>query len=353
MVMQRLLGLLKESSAKVLPVSHEPAAGPYIATEDDIFKCFRLLLGRSPSPKEWHGHRLSAGQQLQVVVNKFLSSAEFKAKDTSSLSMADTAHEIIELDELSICISSIDEVCGLLRTAKTYEPGVMAVIDRVLTPGMTFVDIGANIGYFTVLASKKVTDTGKVFAIEPYPYNIKLIQKNIALNQCNNVEILPFALSKNKGFLSYDDSAGNSGNVGDLDSDFANLLKSTVVYCMPLDDLIDPATKIDLIKMDIEGAEYLALQGMQRTLNEHTPIIISEISDEFLKRVSSVSLPQYLELLLECEKYNIAVIKTPEQIIPCGRDIQKVVDIYTEYASMCMDVVVYTDDKKDLLRLNS
>jgi len=267
--------------------------------------------------------------------------------------MADTAHEIIDLDNLSICISSVDEVCGLLRTAKTYEPGVTAVIERVLSPGMTFVDIGANIGYFSVLASKKVANTGKVFAIEPYPYNIKLIQQNIALNQCDNVDVLPFALSKTKGFLSYDDSAGNSGNVGDLDSNFAKLLKSTIVYCMPLDELIDSATKVDLIKMDIEGAEYLALQGMQRIISEHAPIIISEISDEFLKRVSSVSLSEYLALLLGCEKYSIAVIKSPEEIITCGRDIQKVVDIYTDYASMCMDVVVYTADKKDLLRLNS
>ena len=353
MVMERVLGILRGAADKSLPVANETAAGPYTATEADIRSCFKLLLGRSPSPKEWHGHRLSAGQQLQTVVNKFLSSAEFKSRDTSSLSMADTAHEIIDLDNLSICISSVDEVCGLLRTAKTYEPGVTAVIERVLSPGMTFVDIGANIGYFSVLASKKVANTGKVFAIEPYPYNIKLIQQNIALNQCDNVDVLPFALSKTKGFLSYDDSAGNSGNVGDLDSNFAKFLKSTIVYSMPLDELIDSATKVDLIKMDIEGAEYLALQGMQRIISEHAPIIISEISDEFLKRVSSVSLSEYLALLLGCEKYSIAVIKSPEEIITCGRDIQKVVDIYTDYASMCMDVVVYTADKQDLLRLNS
>lgn len=352
MMIERLLGFFRDAPEKILPISDEAAIGPYTATEEDIRSCFRLLLGRSPSIKEWHGHKLAAGQQLQTVVNKFLSAAEFKERDTSSIVMANTAHEIVELDNLSICISSMDEVCGLLRTAKTYEPGVTSVIECVLAPGMTFVDIGANIGYFSVLASKKVSDTGKVFAIEPYAYNIKLIQKNIALNQCENVEVLPFALSKSKGFLSYDDSAGNSGNVGGLDSNFANLLKCTVVYCMPLDDLIDPAIKIDLIKMDIEGAEYLALQGMQRTLREHTPLIISEISDEFLKRVSGVTLPQYLELLLKHERYNIAVIKTPEEIVPCGRDIQRVVEIYTEYASMCMDVVVYTDDQKDLLKLN-
>jgi len=320
-----------------------------IATEQDIFNCFKLLLGRTPGKKEWHGHRLSAGGDLEAIVKKFMSSDEFKRRKLTVKSMAETAHEIVDLGDMKICISSTDEVCGQLRTSKDYEPGVTSVIQRILKPGMTFVDIGANIGYFSVIASRLVGDQGSVIGVEPYPYNIKMLQKNIALNGCTNVEILPFALTDKKGFLTYDDSAGNSGNVIALGEEFSALLESTLVYCVKLDDALEPGTQVDLIKMDIEGAEHLALKGMQRLISEQAPTIISEVSEGFLEHVSNVSMQTYLGALMANERYKIAVIITPENIIECGRDIGKVIEIYTEVDSMCMDVVVYTADKENVL----
>jgi len=320
-----------------------------IATEEDIFNCFKLLLGRIPGKKEWHGHRLSAGGDLEAVVKKFINSDEFKGRKLSVKSMSQTAHEIVDLGDMKICISSTDEVCGQLRTAKVYEPGVTSVIQRALKPGMTFVDIGANIGYFSVMASKIVGDQGRVIGVEPYAYNIKMLQKNISLNGCLNVEVLPFALTDKKGFLTYDDSAGNSGNVVALGEEFSAILESTLVYCVKLDDVLEQGANVDLIKMDIEGAEHLALKGMQKIINEQVPTIISEVSEGFLRHVSNVSLLEYLTALMANERYQIAVIISPENIIPCGRDIEKVVDIYAGVDSMCIDVVVYTADKENVL----
>lgn len=348
-VLRRFGSLVSRES---VDLGGEPYSKVYtpIATEEDILNCFRLLLGRSPEKKEWFGHKLSSGSNLQDVVGKFINSDEFKNRKLSVVSLADTAHEIVDLGRIKICISSVDEVCGLLRTAMVYEPGVTAIIERVLAPGMSFIDIGANIGYFSVLASSIVGGQGKVFCVEPYAYNIKMLQNNFKLNNCKNCEILPFALSDSKGFLSYDDSAGNSGNVMELGDEFASILKSTVVYSVRLDDIIPSCQKIDLIKMDIEGAEYLALKGMRKIISEQLPIIISEVSDGFLQRVSRVTMTEYLEALLENDLYQIAVIKNSEEIIPCGRDLSKVVEIYNGFDSMCMDVVVYTADKENLLR---
>lgn len=320
-----------------------------IATEEDIFNCFKLLLGRTPGKKEWHGHRLSAGGDLEAVVKKFMNSDEFKRRKLTVKSMSETAHEIVDLGDMKICISSTDEVCGQLRTAKVYEPGVTSVIQRTLKPGMTFVDIGANIGYFSVMASKLVGDQGRVIGVEPYPYNIKLLQKNISLNGCTNVEVLPFALTDKKGFLTYDDSAGNSGNVIALGEEFSALLESTLVYCVKLDDVLEQGTQVDLIKMDIEGAEPLALKGMQQLISEQAPTIISEVSEGFLRHVSNTSMQDYLAALMANELYQIAVIISPENIIECGRDIDKVIEIYAGVDSMCMDVVVYTADKESTL----
>ncbi|WP_297845383.1 FkbM family methyltransferase [Pseudomonas sp.] len=345
----RLLDWFKSmpsSAADALdPAPYENEYSP-VATEADIVGCFRLLLGRIPEQKEWHGHRLSVGIDLSQLVTKFVSSDEFQRRGLTRVSLGDTEHEVLDLEGMQLCISSADGVCGLLRTAKEYEPGVTAVILRVLAEGMTFIDIGANIGYFSVLAAKRVGNQGKVFAVEPYPYNIKILHTNIELNSLNNVEILPFALAEKKGFLNYDDCAGNSGTVTQIDADFAIRLNSTMVYCVRLDDVIDADVAVDLIKMDIEGAEYLALKGMNRVIREQRPIIISEISNSFLKRISGVSLGHYLEALLAESDYEISLIKNAEVIVDCNRDIIKVLDIYAANASECMDVVVYPAGKR-------
>jgi len=309
-----------------------------------------LLLNRNPGDKEWSGHRLTAGTDLQELVSKFLHSKEFKSRKQITSSLNETRHEIIETVEgFRICISKSDKVCGSLLDNRKYASAVTSIIKRVLSEGMSFVDIGANIGYFTLLASTIVKDSGNVFAIEPYPYNLKLLNINLMLNACRNVEVLPFALSNRKGFLNYDDNLGNSGNVFEIEPSIESMLDSVLVYAVRLDDLLASNQQVDLIKMDIEGAEYLALQGMQKLIERDQPIIISEFSVDFLRYVSHVSPQDYLSLLLQDKTYQLAVIRGVNNLEFCGRDMDKLIGLFNNGDSMCMDIVAYPMTRHALL----
>lgn len=338
-----------------LKPSREPYQRTYsdVATEEDIYYCFRLLLNRNPDKKEWYGHRQTIGTPLVEIVRKFLRSDEFNTYKLAGPPLIEASDHIIvnSLDGFRICIHQDDNVCGSLRENGEYEAEVTSVIKKILREGMTFVDIGANIGYFSVLASRLVRNTGRVVAVEPYPYNIKLLNLNLALNTADNVEILPFALSDRKGFMRYDDSAGNSGNIFALcaPEEIVRWLDSEIVYTVRLEDALERENPIDLIKMDIEGAEYLAIKGMKNLIREDQPIIITELFENCLQSVSKVSLQQYLDELLEYD-YRVAIIRGVDDLVFCGRDTTRIVKTFTEGRSNLMNVVAYPEHKEMFLK---
>jgi FkbM family methyltransferase len=294
---------------------------------EDIYYCFRLILNRLPHDKEWEAH-LKAGvsQPLEETVTRYVTSLEFQNRNLTALSMEDLKLEVIELEKFRLCLSPDDRVCGGLFTDKTYEPAVTYFVKKLLNPGDFFVDIGANVGYFSCLASIQVGSEGKVLALEPYPYNIKLLHANIQLNNATNIEVLPFALADKKGFVNYEDSGGNSGFIENLSSNAERILQSTLVYTQRLDDLLrNESRSIDLIKIDIEGAEYIALSGAKDRLKKDRPTIISEFSVAFLRDISMVSAEEYLELLLVDEQYQLSIILENNNLFPCGRNTENLI----------------------------
>src|SRR5262245_45011151 len=154
---------------------------PAECTADDVYHCFRLLLGRPPSAAEWPGHSARVGDQLQRVVTDYLSSREFKNRGMLALAYDEFIR--VELPEFQLVVQAHDAAVGRpLHATRQYEPHVCAALRRVLRPGMTFLDIGANVGFFTMLAASAVGATGRVFAVEPFQSNLKLLYLNAQLN---------------------------------------------------------------------------------------------------------------------------------------------------------------------------
>ena len=152
-----------------------------------------------------------------------------------------------------------------------YEPYLVSTLQKYLSPGGVFIDLGANEGYFSVIASKLVGTTGKVVAIEPQARLQYIIHKNLTLNHCNNVQILPVAVS--------DKSEKASLNLSpDMNTGASSLSRSTL-YPLPKQEVeLVTLTKIfeqenitscDLIKIDIEGWEYEAIMGSLELLRDH------------------------------------------------------------------------------------
>ncbi len=153
---------------------------------------------------------------------------------------------------------------------KGYEPEVSDIISRLLPPGGKAVDVGAHIGYHTILMADVAGPAGRVVAVEPTHYNLQFLRHNIRLNHMHNVTALPYAAgSKNETQRLYR-GANSLMNSFYADNTLGEAGGSEDVTVIPLDSLIQGP--VDLIKLDIEGAEIDALQGMVALLN-HSPNI--------------------------------------------------------------------------------
>ncbi len=188
-----------------------------------------------------------------------------------------------------LCDAADAAVTPGLRSG-TYEPHLTAVFERYCRPGMTVVDVGANLGYFSLLASNLVGPTGRVIALEPNSENCRLLVSSLRLNGMSNVDLLPVAADGAPGWAYYATHVGSNGGLVDDD----NLLSrfGTVVPTFRLDDLVD--RKVDFLKMDVEGAEGRVVQGATRIIEKDRPIVTTELKEEMLQRVSGRSVADYL-----------------------------------------------------------
>ena len=159
----------------------------------------------------------------------------------------------------------------------TWEPEVTGVITSTVKPGMTVIDIGAHVGYYSLLLAKCVGPTGRVFSFEPLHENLALLRKNVQLNNLTNVHSFCDALFSRAGELSLSvpDESPDSGD-GSLIHDRGS--KHVPVQAITLDSFCASANiQPDILKMDVEGAEYDVLLGAQETIRRCRPKLLIEL----------------------------------------------------------------------------
>lgn len=173
-----------------------------------------------------------------------------------------------------------------------YEPMTVELFKQHLRPGMTVIDGGAHIGFFSLLAAQRVGPQGRVWSFEPDPYNFRCLLFNVEINRCWNVEPVQKLLSDTVGSVSFFQSSGTiSSSLGDRSEQHDALngasVKKVVAQSTTLDAELDGA-RADLIKLDIEGAEPLALRGMVQLLQrQHRTVLFAEINPSALKSVNA------------------------------------------------------------------
>ncbi|MDD5544857.1 MAG: FkbM family methyltransferase [Acidobacteriia bacterium] len=150
----------------------------------------------------------------------------------------------------------------------TYEPEIQQLFRKMIRPGSVLVDVGANVGFYSLLASKLVGNKGQVYAIEPFPRNVKILERHLQLNHIPNVTVFALAVSDAcgmRGFLE-----GENPSVGHLGE--AN---TSTVETVTLDSLLEQGLILppQFIKMDIEGEERSALSGAERLLLRYHPTL--------------------------------------------------------------------------------
>jgi len=197
-----------------------------------------------------------------------------------------------------------DRICSEVCFTGQYEPQETAIISRILRPSMTFVDVGAHWGYFTLLGAHRVGASGRVISMEPDPRLFRKLAGNITANGLKNVTALPLAaLDRNATLVlkghqeNHASPTAPAAPAADRASEF-----EFVVPGEAIDNLLDRSgvNRIDLLKMDIEGAETLALRGMVRGLKENRyRALLLELHHGILSERGDDSLP-LLDLLIEC-----------------------------------------------------
>ena len=203
--------------------------------------------------------------------------------------------DFAEVDGHKMFLDSKDSLHLSVREA--YEPLETELIKKEIKKGDTVLDIGANIGYYTLIFARLVGENGKVFAFEPDPTNFSLLKKNVEINGYKNVILIQKAVSNKSERLKLYLSKDNMG--GHTICNPHNSRQSVEVEAIRLDDYFENYNgKIDFIKMDIEGAEGGAIQGMSNILKNNNVKIVSEFCPGGLKRFG-IDSEEYLKLLIK------------------------------------------------------
>lgn len=182
----------------------------------------------------------------------------------------------VQVHGLTFYLNAADEcLTYYILEDGTWEPEETRLVLERLRPGDTVIDVGANIGWYTVLASRVVGEDGLVIAFEPDPTNFALLQRNIEANDCRNVRLEQRALSNEPGSITLFLHERNQGMHSVLRSDETK--HSVEIEAVRLDDYLrDVSRHIDFVKIDVEGAEGMVLEGMHATLksNPHMNILL-------------------------------------------------------------------------------
>lgn len=163
----------------------------------------------------------------------------------------------------------IDGISQQLLFEGTYEKSTTDLFRQVVRPNMNVIDIGANIGYYTLLAAKLVGNKGRIFAFEPEPANYALLVKNIKINEFKNITALQKAVSNKTGKVKFFLDKAEPG-AHSLYKVRESAAESIEVDCISLDDFFkDNEGSVDFIKIDVEGAEVTVLLGMTKLIERN------------------------------------------------------------------------------------
>jgi len=195
-----------------------------------------------------------------------------------------------------------------LSIFKIYEPNQTKIVKKYVHEGDVVIDVGAHVGYYTLLMAQLVGKNGKVYSFEPDPANFELLKKSVEINGFENVVLIQKAVSdtteKIKLFLGDNDSAVNRI----YDAKLGDAKKSIDVQSITIDEYFKENDKLfNFIKIDSEGSEAKIINGMEKFLTKNRKLIMMTEFFPFLIKKSGDEPNQYLKSLENSgfELYNI------------------------------------------------
>lgn len=322
-----------------------------MVSQNEVSIAYRLILGREPENEAaFAAHQ--AEVSLDTLGRRLLATDEFRRRASTGLYAAENPKwvcaEIRHALKLWVDLSDHGVSAGCLHD--DWEPAATDFILSVLGPGDTFIDIGANIGWFSVLAAHVVGAEGRVYAFEPREDLRARLCQSIAANgfdqQCH-VESSALGEGEGESYLAWVPGERNPGHSflapANLPEGAERLAKVSI---RPLDSFNIPAP-VRIVKIDVEGAESMVLKGARRLIERDHPILVLEIFPEWLHAVSGTTPNSLLESL---RAYGYRVFFLTE--LGLGRELRSGNDVIGLNGPEYYNVVALSDDDSRRLMAN-
>jgi FkbM family methyltransferase len=210
---------------------------------------------------------------------------------------------VVQVDDFILGLPAEEwRLAAYLRFRGIPEPGLVRFFQSLIRPGMTIVDVGANFGIFTLYAARSLQWNGRVHSFEPAPSTHELLRENVQVNgflEANLVQFHETAVTDSEGIAKLTTFADNSGhntlfwqNAG---------AEFVVVKTTRLDTALQEEERVNVVKIDAEGAELKILRGMKRTIERNPEIhILIEFAPIHLAR-AQVTPEDFLKVVAELD----------------------------------------------------
>lgn len=209
------------------------------------------------------------------------------------------------------------------RTLGVYEFWKTELFKEILKPEMLVVDVGVNKGYFSLLSAKLVGEKGRVLSFEPDPTNCEWIKRSIVENGYKNIKLFPMGLSDANG--EFDFYVGKKSGQGSLLFNEKDAASSTPikVKTVPLDSVMrdENVSKVNLMKIDVQGADLKVIKGSFSTLN-NLQYLIMDLDTKILQEQEEIFE------IIKAKGFNIYSISKERKQISSPRDMGKIKDIF-------------------------
>ncbi|HTV31653.1 MAG TPA: FkbM family methyltransferase [Methylocella sp.] len=308
-------------------------------THDEVIWGYRYLLGRVPESAktiESHAHLYADWRAFRTAL---LNSAEFRQllHGTRKLTPKWVAADVFA-GKRTMWLDLNDDYVSRGCLNDSYEPLETAFVKANLGQGDIFLDIGANIGWFTLLATTLIGDTGRVHAFEPRKPTVDYLRRSIALNGLNSivtVHEVGLDLEERDHCLAWEKGTTNPGHSALCEGGAGNEFETMAIHVTALDKI--GLAKVDFIKIDVEGAEMNVFLGGAKTITTHRPVILSELYPDQLKCVSHAT-PNDLFEHFRAMNYRAFIIDT----VRCGDEIT---DFPADWRKELVNVVIIPGER--------
>jgi FkbM family methyltransferase len=268
------------------PAYEDPVPSIEARSETDILRiaaALAIVRPLTPYPN-WYFDKDWQNPDLSYRIRRSIWTYFSRRKTTAAL-------DIPWYGDLKLRIYLGNDLSRQQFVAGCLDPNEFALLDKLLSPGMVFLDVGANEGFYTVFASHRVGNSGSVWAFEPSRRELEHLTANVQLNNPGNVRSFCMALADEDShaelLVAGDEHSGHN-TLGQFVYE-SGLLRRESVPVRRLDSLLleNSLARLDFLKIDVEGAEMRVLAGALGALRRFRPMMLLEVSDPSLKAQGS------------------------------------------------------------------